>query len=175
MPLTEHFLSLQYASALPEGKMAAETWKSRKVGWTLFLFQLFAGLASALLSCPGSNSTYYATSNGTYIIECGMDRSGANMPGSPTYVASLEACIGLCVNNTGCLDVSWVNSSTLGPCYFKSTVGTTVTYNTVWGARWLGNVAISSSSSSAFPTTTTTTTTTTSSSSRWVLYLFYTE
>lgn len=80
-----------------------------------------ANLALAQLECPADNEQTYVdpTSQATYRIECGYDRPGADMPGSPGWTDTLEQCIALRSETSGCVDVTYVPGSP-GPCYIKN-------------------------------------------------------
>jgi len=86
----------------------------------VFLLLLF-NIVYAQLSCPADNETLYVdpTTQATYRIECGFDRPQGDMPGSPGYTSTLEQCIALCSETSGCVDVTYVPGNP-GPCYFKS-------------------------------------------------------
>ena len=87
---------------------------------------------TATVSCPGSNSTTYTSSNGlSFIIECGIDRPGdINM----VYTNTFSACIDACAKYTGCVDVSYVSNGG-GACYMKNSVANPSSNPGIWGAR----------------------------------------
>ncbi|OCL14458.1 hypothetical protein AOQ84DRAFT_371263 [Glonium stellatum] len=106
------------------------------------------------IQCPAQNQTFYTNPyNGdVYRIDCGMDQDGAAI--SNPYTNDLNACIGTCSNTTGCLLVVWVLGSPQGPCYMKSTVGTSIVYdNSRYGAIKISSgwytTSLSSSSASS--------------------------
>jgi len=86
--------------------------------------------------CPESNGISYRTSCGAeYVIECGIDRAGGDMPGV-VYTNDLATCMAQCDSTQGCSTVSWVQGSP-GPCYLKSSAGTPNNNPSVHGAKQL--------------------------------------
>ncbi|OCK73727.1 hypothetical protein K432DRAFT_447684 [Lepidopterella palustris CBS 459.81] len=89
-------------------------------------FLLFISLSSlakvafAALSCPDSAGQTFVDPNSqkSYVVECGVDRPGADLPGSPVWVTSLEACIAQCSTTANCVNVAYAPGSP-GPCYLK--------------------------------------------------------
>ncbi|KAL1596230.1 hypothetical protein SLS59_007929 [Nothophoma quercina] len=77
-------------------------------------------VATSSVTCPGSDGQTIDTSAGTFIVECGVDRSGNDMADSPVYPGSYEACVSVCARRPGCMDVSYIPN---GPCYLKSSAG----------------------------------------------------
>ena len=95
-----------------------------------------ANVALAQLACPADNEQTYVdpTSQSTYIIECGYDRPGTDIPGSPGWTNTLEDCIALCSTKSSCVDVSYIPGSP-GPCYMKSGLNAPVPYNGMMAAH----------------------------------------
>ena len=81
----------------------------------------FANVAHASLACPGNNGQTFVdpASQSTYVIECGVDRPGADIQGGPGWTNSLEACIALCSTTPQCVEVVY-NAGSPGPCYLKN-------------------------------------------------------
>lgn len=110
---------------------------------TLFISLAAAATASAALSCPDSDGTYFTASSGvSYKVECGVDHVGGDMPNSPVWASTLDDCIAECDSTSGCVDVSWV-PGTPGPCYLKSSVQSPSANSGVWGAVRNGNTCAS--------------------------------
>lgn len=88
---------------------------------SLVFFVFLTNVALAQLACPADNEQTYVdlASQATYRIECGYDRPGADMPGSPGWTDTLEQCIVLCSETSGCVDITYVPGSP-GPCYIKN-------------------------------------------------------
>src|SRR6266487_5045847 len=80
-----------------------------------------ANVALASLACPNNNGQTFVdpASQSKYVIECGVDRPGADLPGSPGWTNSLEACIALCSTTPQCVEVVYIPGSP-GPCYMKN-------------------------------------------------------
>lgn len=76
--------------------------------------------ATASVVCPGSDGQTISTPGGTFVVECGTDRTGGDVSDSPVYPGSFEKCVAACGVRDSCVDVSWAN----GPCYLKSVAGT---------------------------------------------------
>lgn len=79
-----------------------------------FVLAASATLAKATNSyvCPVDNGEgYVASDNSTqFIIECGIDRHGADMKNMTT--SGFDECIDQCATTPGCVDVSWVGGLT---------------------------------------------------------------
>ncbi|KAF1991976.1 hypothetical protein K402DRAFT_416473 [Aulographum hederae CBS 113979] len=74
--------------------------------------------------CDTQNNTIYTTScNARYAVECGIDRSGGDLSGNPTYTTTLAECAALCDQRSECVDASWIKGSLKGACYLKGAVG----------------------------------------------------
>ncbi|GAB7345585.1 hypothetical protein MBLNU457_3887t1 [Dothideomycetes sp. NU457] len=110
--------------------------------------------STAAPSCPGSNSTYYQSSNGgVYLVQCGIDHAGGDL--SSLSVRNLQGCIEACASTAGCVDVSLSGSA----CYMKKAVGNPVYSNPgiqgskfMWMAPGFSSSASSSSASSTLAT-----------------------
>jgi hypothetical protein len=106
--------------------------------------------------CPGQNNSVYTdTCGATYTIECGIDRSGGDLPVTAQYVTGLDKCIALCSANSACVDVSWVQGSPEGPCYLKGSAGTPNANSGVLGAKQLTGCVAPSSTLSTVTTSST--------------------
>ena len=100
--------------------------------------------AQGAVTCPGSNSTQYISSNGaTFVIECGLDHAGGDL--SSSSASSFQACIDICANNTQCVDVSY--SGTV--CYLKSVLKPAAVNGNVNAARLLPAGSTTTTSTSA--------------------------
>ncbi|RDW69904.1 hypothetical protein BP5796_08301 [Coleophoma crateriformis] len=111
-----------------------------------------SAISSTSVSCPASDgTTYTVTSTGNqYLIECGIDHAGGDMPSpNPQNAVDLAACIAICDARSGCVDVSLSANA----CYLKSAVGAAVS-NNVYGARLVVAATITSTTTS-IPTTST--------------------
>lgn len=81
------------------------------------------------IACPQSNESYYDN----FVVECGINYSMGNMPGTGTYQPlTMELCIQNCSGTPGCAGVVWQT----GPkyCYLKQTIGTRSSNTGVIGA-----------------------------------------
>src|SRR5579871_2688163 len=80
------------------------------------------------LACPAANGQTYVDpkSQSTYVIECGYDRPGDDVPGSPGWTNTLEECIALCSATSQCVNVGYIPGSP-GPCYMKNALTFPVT------------------------------------------------
>lgn len=90
----------------------------------------FTNVALAQLECPNDNKQTYVdpASQLTYVIECGYDRLGADIPGSPGWTDTLEECVALCSTTSICVDVSYIPGSP-GRCYMGNALNAPVAYN----------------------------------------------
>ncbi|KAF2209243.1 hypothetical protein CERZMDRAFT_86963 [Cercospora zeae-maydis SCOH1-5] len=82
------------------------------------------------ISCPSMNGTLVISSGKSFVVECGMDHAGGDLPNQPVYVSSLAQCIGKCALESACVDFTLSGAA----CYMKGSVGPTV-YGEVNGAR----------------------------------------
>jgi hypothetical protein len=107
-------------------------------------FVFLANVALAQLACPADNEQTYVdpASQATYRIECGYDRPGSDMPGSPGWTDTLEECIALCSQTSGCVDVTFVPGSP-GPCYIKNALNVPVAKTGQIGAHQLSAEGVS--------------------------------
>lgn len=96
----------------------------------------FINAAFAQLECPVDNKVTYVdpASQLTYVIECGYDRPGADIPGSPGWTDTLEECVALCSTTSICVDVSYIPGSP-GRCYMKNALSAPVAYNGMMAAH----------------------------------------
>lgn len=96
----------------------------------------FTNVALAQLECPNDNKQTYVdpASQLTYVIECGYDRPGADIPGSPGWTDTLEECVALCSTTSICVDVSYIPGSP-GRCYMKNALNAPVAYNGMMAAH----------------------------------------
>ncbi|GIZ39727.1 hypothetical protein CKM354_000309900 [Cercospora kikuchii] len=85
---------------------------------------------SQTISCPSMNGTLVTSSGKSFVVECGMDHAGGDLPNQPTYVNSLAQCISKCAQNPACVDFTLSGAA----CYMKGSVGPTV-FGGVNGAR----------------------------------------
>lgn len=126
----------------------------RTTAWSITAVLAAAVPALATISCPAQNQTTYTNTNGdTYLIECGIDHAGGDLPNDGQYTPSLDACISLCSNTTDCVDVSWVQGLPDGPCYYKSSLGQAVLDSRIWGAKLLSKAPVVSTSVSVMTST----------------------
>lgn len=114
-------------------------------------------LAARSLSCPAAHGTTYTTGSSSYTIECGIDRSGGDMPAPNGQRANtLEDCIAQCQARSGCVLVDYVAGGKA--CYIKSKVGATKSNSAVIGAVLVtGSVPTTTTAVSTTNTGTTTT------------------
>ncbi|PNS17632.1 WSC domain-containing protein 2 [Sphaceloma murrayae] len=118
------------------------------------------GGASTKIACPSANGTDYVSTNGTFRLECGLDRGGGDI--GMKWVAqsgNITQCIDLCADTNGCTFVSLAG----GACYMKGGALRSGSNNSgVQGARMVSTVsrekAVVSSSSTTSTTSTTTST-----------------
>ncbi|TKX19229.1 hypothetical protein C1H76_8607 [Elsinoe australis] len=107
------------------------------------------------IACPNSNGTDYISTNGTFRIECGMDRGGGDI--GMKYTANpgnITQCIDLCADTDGCTFVSLGGSA----CYMKGGSLRSGTANSgIQGAHMVSNVSKQRAVVSSSSTTTTTT------------------
>lgn len=70
------------------------------------------------LTCPDSDKTVYRHGEvgASFSIACGTDYFGGDMRFE--YAPTLEACLGLCASESGCVAVSYMGTNS--PCYMKS-------------------------------------------------------
>lgn len=84
---------------------------------------------SASTSCPASNGTTFAASNGAkFEVECGFDRAGGDI--KMVFYGSFEDCINGCASTPSCVDVTFLGNA----CWMKSSVKP-VRYTNASGAR----------------------------------------
>jgi len=89
------------------------------------------------LSCPSANGTYFGTSAGTFIVECYLDRAGADI--DMIYAGKLENCMTGCAANARCVALSYVLTDNGGDysCYLHGNLQPGLSDGRVWGARLL--------------------------------------
>jgi hypothetical protein len=148
-------------STLGTANTNAAVWGAKlvsKAGATSATATTSASATPTASLCPGLNGTVYTdTCGATYAVECGIDRSGGDLPVTAQYVSSLDKCISLCSANSACVDVSWVGSTTTGPCYLKGSAGTPNANSAVSGARQISGCVTTSSTLSTITTSSTAT------------------
>ena len=93
---------------------------------------------SSSLSCPSNNGSSFSAAGSYYQLNCATDYAGNDL--SMVYTSSIQACAAACSNTTGCLVSSWVASSPTGPCYMKSSAGSTVSNTGIWGIKKITNL-----------------------------------
>ncbi|KAF9698053.1 hypothetical protein EKO04_004265 [Ascochyta lentis] len=76
-----------------------------------------------------NKQSYTATNGGTYVVECGVDYYGNDLPAVDSV--SFAACMDTCDSTDGCVDVSYV----WGRCYLKSAVTSSSPAGHVWTGR----------------------------------------
>ncbi|KAF2625101.1 hypothetical protein BU25DRAFT_346405, partial [Macroventuria anomochaeta] len=103
-------------------------------------------VATSSVVCPGSDGQTIITSARTFLVECGIDRSGNDMANSPVYPGSYEACIAACAGRDGCMDVSYLSN---GPCYLKSSAGTANQNANIIGGRLINGPSSSAAAASS--------------------------
>ena len=115
---------------------ATSTTTSTSTSRTISSTSSSASTTATFPTCPDSNSTIYTDTNGAqYLIECGIDHAGGDMPSPNGQTAhNLTQCIQQCTARSGCVDVSLSGVA----CYLKQTVGATV-YDGVYGAKLLAS------------------------------------
>lgn len=92
-----------------------------------------AARAAPTLSCPASDTSIYAASNGeNFKVQCNIDHTGGDL--KMVYTSSLDQCISTCSTTNNCQAVSWVPGTPNGPCYMKSIILTGNANTRVWGA-----------------------------------------
>lgn len=74
------------------------------------------------ISCPSQNGTLVISNGKYFIVECGTDHAGGDLPNQPVYVNSLAACVANCAQNSACVDFTLAGSA----CYQKGSVGPTL-------------------------------------------------
>ncbi|KAF2108864.1 hypothetical protein BDV96DRAFT_636555 [Lophiotrema nucula] len=89
-------------------------------------------VSSSDAKCPDSNGARINTSNGTYIVECGIDRKDDDF--AAVFTSSYGECVDLCASTRDCLQVSY-NPGNPGSCYLKSGHGFANIDSTIWGAK----------------------------------------
>ncbi|EON63806.1 hypothetical protein W97_03034 [Coniosporium apollinis CBS 100218] len=105
-----------------------------------------ASATATPLACPSSNGTLHTVAGGSkYLVRCGVDPAGWDMPNTGKYAPTLEACIQGCGNTVGCMAVSWVAGG--GACYMKSKIGFLNTNAGVWAATFDADATVASTSS----------------------------
>lgn len=73
-------------------------------------------------SCPRYDNEQYVDNDGTaFIIECGIDRSGTDLPNMPLTTESFSACMDACGATKSCVTLSYLAQMNL--CWLKSTWG----------------------------------------------------
>ncbi|KAF1965445.1 hypothetical protein BU23DRAFT_25044 [Bimuria novae-zelandiae CBS 107.79] len=83
--------------------------------------------------CPTDDQATYVSSCGAqYVIECAVDRYGADLPNGFSYESSLADCINDCDKTAGCVDVSWIVT---GSCYKKGSIAPIRKNQDIFGAR----------------------------------------
>jgi len=106
--------------------------------FVFFSLSSLSNVALAQLACPADNGWTYIDpdSQATYVIECGYDRPGADVPGSPGWTDTLEECIALCSTTSQCVDVAYIPGTPgPGPCYMKSGLNAPVAKNGMMAAH----------------------------------------
>jgi hypothetical protein len=91
------------------------------------------------ISCPASNQTEYGTVSGTFHIDCGINYSSGNMPGTGQMASSFQACVDRCATTLGCKGAVSFN----GACFLKATIEA-MSINAADNAARLLVVAVSS-------------------------------
>ncbi|KAI5369815.1 hypothetical protein Slin15195_G006930 [Septoria linicola] len=84
------------------------------------------------ISCPDMNSTIVISSGKRFVVECGIDHAGGDLPNQPVYVSGLAGCVRACGQTPSCVDFGLSGSA----CYMKGSVGPNV-YGGANGARLL--------------------------------------
>ncbi|CAK4030855.1 related to alpha-amylase A precursor [Lecanosticta acicola] len=85
------------------------------------------------ITCPDMNSTTVISNGKSFIVECGIDHAGGNLPNQPVYVSGLAGCVSACAETDACVDFTLSGSA----CYMKGSVGPNV-YGGANGARLIG-------------------------------------
>lgn len=100
--------------------------------------------SSAAPVCPGSHGSRYISSSGVnFLIECFTDRPGGDLQPAPYSIAgSLVSCLNTCALTSGCVDVTYIQST--GGCWLKSSLTAATNGNTDQiGARVIAPAALS--------------------------------
>ncbi|KAB2575460.1 hypothetical protein DBV05_g5950 [Lasiodiplodia theobromae] len=83
-------------------------------------------------TCPVSNDTHYVAHDcQDFVIECGTDRTGGDLPNSPQYPGSFLGCVDACASDEACVALVYTD----GPCYLKGELVATVELPGATGAR----------------------------------------
>ncbi|EME81946.1 uncharacterized protein MYCFIDRAFT_77734 [Pseudocercospora fijiensis CIRAD86] len=88
---------------------------------------------SSSITCPDMNQTTVISNGKSFVVECGMDHAGGDLPNQPVYVNSLAQCVAACAQEPSCVDFTLSGAA----CYMKGSVGPTV-YGGANGARLIG-------------------------------------
>jgi hypothetical protein len=86
------------------------------------------------ITCPEKNNTIAISGGKAFIVECGIDHAGGDLPDQPVYVNGLAECIVTCAAEPACVDFTLSGNA----CYMKGTVGQNV-YGGAIGARRIGS------------------------------------
>ncbi|KAF2119683.1 hypothetical protein BDV96DRAFT_642696 [Lophiotrema nucula] len=81
-------------------------------------------------SCPDIHGSSITTTNGTFVVECYLDRQDSDM--GPVSADNFTDCVQTCADTPGCVDVSYIPN---GPCYLKKDQEYPTSNAEVWGAR----------------------------------------
>lgn len=79
------------------------------------------------------NGTTVISNGKSFIVECGIDHTGGDLPNQPVYVSGLAGCVKTCADTPDCVDFTLSGSA----CYMKGSVGPNV-YGGANGAKLLG-------------------------------------
>lgn len=70
---------------------------------------------STKITCPSSNNTMYASTNGTFQVQCGIDRAGGDIGMAYVTAGNITQCMDTCAKTKGCSFLSLSGSA----CYMK--------------------------------------------------------
>ncbi|GME27732.1 Carbohydrate-binding WSC domain-containing [Neofusicoccum parvum] len=88
--------------------------------------------ANREVACPvGNNTDYKSTDCTDFVLDCGTDRIGGDLPDSPQYPGSFAKCVDACASQEKCVAVVYSD----GPCYLKGALAATGKLPGATGAR----------------------------------------
>lgn len=134
-------------AASPSGSTAAAQYSSTMIPSLTTVTTSSTVLMTSLFgtpTCPVRNQTIYTNSgsNSTWMIECYWDRAGGS---SVTQVGNFSACIAACDRTSTCLGAAFSNGTgALRNCYLKASQGPVAQAPTIFNARKLFSVSITS-------------------------------
>lgn len=125
--VTQVFASTSYMGSMGPGPTV--TYASPVAGYT----------QEPLVNCPQDNNTVVTagSNNEAFLIECGINRAGSNLPDTPYFVSSFRSCIDACANDQRCYDTTFFPGAAMSPCYLHANITNATRDASAWNARLL--------------------------------------